>query len=87
MPGKTRVDLGRRNRSGQKDPALRCLSREFGDCQKRRARKGTDRVDAATASIRQQKGMRARTAVFGDAVGISQREDGADGDFGLSTRA
>jgi hypothetical protein len=78
MRGKTRIDLAQRNRGGQKDPALRCLSRQFRDGEKRLARKRTGRVDAPTASIRQQEGMCARTAAFGDALGIGQRKDGAD---------
>ena len=73
-----RFDFGKRDRRGQNDTARRRATGQFRHRQKRFARQRRCRIDIAAAAIGQQKGASAAAAAFGDAVGISQREQRTD---------
>ena len=74
LAGKTRFDLGQRNRRRQHDAARRRGAGQFGDGEERLARQRRGRIDIAAAAVGEQEGATAAAAVLGDAVGISERE-------------
>ena len=64
--------------AAEQDAALGRAAGQFGDGEERLARERRGGIDVGAAAIRQQKRSAGAAAVFGDALGIGEREERTD---------